>query len=116
MSTPEIAAPSRVLKAPPVPRAPKIAVQPQAHPLYQPATPRPSQVEPMEEKTGTTDQYCLHMTQKDKSGKNVDMLMGVFVLPIQSEIYKRVSQSKELAFYKDKSTSYNVRFVLVKNG
>ena len=63
----------------------------------------------MEERTSTTAQYCLPKAHKDKSDKNVDTLMGVFVPPTRIELYKRVPQSKELA-YKGEATFYNVLF------
>ena len=109
-----IALPSRVLRDPPAPHAPMIVVRPEPRPPRQPAPPRPSRAEPMEERASTPVQYCLPTARKDKSGKNVDTLMDVFVPPTRNELYKRVPQSKELT-YKGEATFYNVLFVLVKN-
>ena len=81
-----IALPSRVLRDPPAPHAPMIVVRPEPRPPRQPAPPRPSQAEPMEERTSTTVQYRLPTARKDKSGKNVDTLMGVFVPPTRIEL------------------------------
>ena len=110
--------PSRILKQPPAPHAPRIVVRPEPrlprHPLPQPLQSRAITIEESESKT---DQFRLLTTQTDKTRKSQDSMLidGPFAPPSRGELYRRVPQSKEMT-YKYEATFYNVLFLLVKNG